>query len=129
MEITVDTHVLIWWMDETLNKKLSKKTLKIMADAEQTGTIYIPMIVLMETLYLIERGKGNLSFNHILANIEKNNHYKIIPFDTPLLKIAETVKGLEAHDRIVVSTALLTNSPLISKDKEIGGIKGIKVIW
>jgi PIN domain nuclease of toxin-antitoxin system len=129
MEITIDTHVLIWWMDETLNKKLSKKTLEMIADAESSGIIYIPIIILMEILHLIERGKSNLLFNNILENIEESDNYKIVPFDTNLLKITETVKGLEAHDRIIVSTALLTNSPLISKDKEIRKLKTITEIW
>jgi PIN domain nuclease of toxin-antitoxin system len=129
MEITIDTHALIWWIDETLNKKLSKKAQKIIIEAEETGIIYIPIIVLMETLHLIERGKCALIFKNLLANIENSDNYKIIPFDTKLLKIVETIKGLEAHDRIVVATALVTNSPLISKDMEIAKIKGIKVVW
>jgi PIN domain nuclease of toxin-antitoxin system len=129
MDITIDTHALIWWIDETLNKKLSKKTFEIIAEAEISSIIYIPIIILMEVLHLIEKGKGNLLFKNILAQIEASDNYKIVPFDVNLLKIVETVKGLEAHDRIIVSTALLTDSALISKDKEIRKVKGIKVIW
>lgn len=116
-------------MDETLNNKLFKKTLEIMIETEAIGIIYISFIILMETLHLIEKGKSNILFKNILETIEISDSYKIIPFDTNLLKIVEMIKGLEVHDRIVVSTALLTNSPLISKDKEIWKIKGIKVIW
>ncbi len=51
-----------------------------------------------------------------------------LPFDAKLLKIAETIKGTEAHDRVIMATALLTGSPLVSNDKEIRA-QGIKVIW
>ena len=82
----------------------------------------------MEILYLIEKGRVNVSFHKLLLNLEESINYKIMPFDTRLLKIAETIKGLEVHDRLILATALLTSSPLVTNDKEIHA-KGIKVIW
>lgn len=128
MEITLDTHAFIWYLDKSLNNKLSPKALKAIKEAEDSYTVYLPIIVLMEVLYLVEKGRVNLSFPKLLLNLEESINYEIVPFDTRLLKIAETIKGLEAHDRLILATAILTGSPLVSNDKEIH-TKGIKVIW
>lgn len=128
MEITLDTHTFIWYLDKSLNNKLSQKALKAIKEAEDSYTIYLPIIVLMEVLYLIEKGRVDLSFHKLLLNIEKSINYEIVPFDTRLLKIAETIKGLEVHDRLILATAILTGSPLVSNDREIHA-KGIRVIW
>ena len=128
MEITLDTHAFIWYLDKSLNNKLSQKALNAIKEAEDSYTVYLPIIVLMEVLYLVEKGRVNLSFPKLLLNLEESINYEIIPFDTRLLKIAETIKGLEAHDRLILATAILTGSPLVSNDKEIH-TKGIKVIW
>ena len=82
----------------------------------------------MEILYLVEKGRINLSFPKLLLTLEESMNYRIVSFDTRLLKIAETIKGMEAHDRLIMATALLTGSPLVSNDKEIRA-KGIKIIW
>lgn len=128
MEITLDTHAFIWYLDKSLNNKLSRKALKAIKEAEDSYTIYLPIIVLMEVLYLIEKGRVNVSFHKLLLNLEKSINYEIVFFDIRLLKIAETIKGLEVHDRLILATAILTGSPLVSNDREIH-TKGIKVIW
>lgn len=128
MEITLDTHTFIWYLDKSLNNKLSQKALKAIKEAEDSSIIYLPIIVLMEVLYLIEKGRVNISFHKLLSNLEKSINYEIVPFDIGLLKIAETIQGLEVHDRLILATAILTGSPLVSNDREIHA-KGIKVIW
>lgn len=102
--------------------------MKAIKEAEDSYTVYLPIIVLMEVLYLVEKGRVNLSFHKLLLNLEESINYEIVPFDTKLLKIAETIKGLEVHDRLILATAILSGSPLVSNDKEIHA-KGIKVVW
>jgi len=51
-----------------------------------------------------------------------------ITIDTHALIWFVTVEGLEFHDRIIVATAILTNSTLVSKDRAIGNF-GITVAW
>lgn len=129
MGITIDTHSLIWYLDEALNSKLSQKALDNIVEAETTGIIYIPIVVLMEVLHLSEKGRVNLSFSKMLSVIKKSNNFEIIPFDIEILKIAETVKNLEVHDRLIVATALFTKTSIVSKDHEIIKHKGVKAIW
>lgn len=119
MEITLDTHSLIWYLDEGLNSKLSKIALNTIKKAENKGIIYISVIVLIEILYLIEKGRINLDFDKLLSILEESEIYCIVPLDTSLLKEVENLKGLETHDRIILATAKFTNTSLVSKDKVI----------
>lgn len=82
----------------------------------------------MEVLHLAERKKVSISFNDLINRIENSSNYVIIPFDITLLKIAEPLKGLEAHDGLILATALLTETPLITKDIELRK-NGANVIW
>jgi len=128
MAITIDTHVLIWYIDKSLNKRLSGNAMAAIVEAEQNDIVYVPIIVLMEVLHLAERKKVSISFNDLINRIENSSNYVIIPFDITLLKIAEPLKGLEAHDRLILATALLTETPLITKDIELRK-NGANVIW
>ncbi len=84
MEIALDTHAFIWYLDKSLNNKLSPKALKTIKEAEDSYTVYLPIIVLMEVLYLIEKGRVNLSFHKLLLNLEettRNTHLMHYPVE------------------------------------------------
>ncbi len=40
--ITIDTHALIWSVDEALNHKLSPLANRTIIEAEKSGMIYVP---------------------------------------------------------------------------------------
>jgi PIN domain nuclease of toxin-antitoxin system len=128
MEITIDTHSLIWYLDKTLNKQLSRKALDAIKKAEKTGTIYIPAIVLVEILYLIEKGRINYNFDELVNLLENNKSYRILPLDTSIVKELTNLKGLETHDRIILASSKATNTSLVSKD-EIIRKNDKNVIW
>lgn len=109
---------------------LSRPALEAIREAEENGIIYVPTIVLLEVHRLIEKGRLSLSFHKLLSDIERGTNYQVIPFDTELLKLSVSIKGLELHDKLIFATAILTNSALVSKDRVIKA-KGtnVKVIW
>ncbi len=129
MGITIDTHSLIWYLDEELNHKLSKNALNSIVEAEDIGIIFVPIVVLMEVLHLSEKGRIKLSFEKMLSVIEKSYNFEIIPFDIKLLKIAKSINGLQVHDRLIVSTSLITKTPLVSNDREILALEKVITIW
>ncbi|MBM3212934.1 type II toxin-antitoxin system VapC family toxin [Candidatus Poribacteria bacterium] len=134
IRLTLDAHTLIWYLDEMLHYKLSKSAMQAITKAEENGIIYIPIIAILEVLRLIEKGKFSLSFNEFMLALEKSKLYQIIPLDTRLLNYMTITQGLDLHDRLIVATAIFTNSVLISKDKIIGQAikdKGInlEVLW
>jgi len=128
MAITIDTHAFVWYIDKDLNGKLSNKAFETIKYTESKDVIFIPIIVLKELLHLIEKGKVNLTFQKILTMLESSDNYQIIPLDVELLKIAEKIKGLETHDRLISAVSIKTKTPLISKDRELKN-KSTNVIW
>jgi PIN domain nuclease of toxin-antitoxin system len=127
-KITVDAHSLIWFLDVDLKYKLSDSALKAIRKAQEESVIYVPIIAIMEIVYLIERGRINTSFDNFMSAIEINKNFQIIPLNTELLKIAISLQGLEIHDRLILATAIMTDSILVSKDMTIRA-KGVNVIW
>ena len=126
--ITLDTHTLAWYVYEPSKGNLSSLALETIRSAERDGVIYIPTIVLLEVLSLIEKGKYPLVFEALLSDLERSTWYQIIPFDVTLLRVTANVKDLTLHDRVIVATAILTNSTLVSKDRDIGA-SVITVVW
>jgi len=126
--ITVDAHSLIWYVHEPSNVKLTKKAIEIIDNAERNGIIYVPSIVLLEILRLVEKGKYPISFDALVKSIENHARYEVIPLNTDLISILKNIHGLELHDRIIVATAMMTNTILVSKDREIRA-SDLNVIW
>ncbi|MBM3211657.1 type II toxin-antitoxin system VapC family toxin [Candidatus Poribacteria bacterium] len=128
-KITVDTHSLVWFLDKSLQHRLSDKALNAIREAAATGVVYVPTIVLMETLDLVEKGRVNLSFDDLVINIGESQNYQIVSFDVEVLRLARPLKGFDIHDRLILATAVMTDSGLVSKDREILRKYGIHVIW
>jgi len=127
--ITVDTHTLVWFLDKTLKaKRLSAKALEVIRESEKYGVIYVSAISLMEIVDLSEKGRISVSFQSVLSLIDTNEAYKVIPVNNELVKVAIPLQGLEIHDRLIMATALITDSVLLSRDKEIRAT-GLNVIW
>jgi PIN domain nuclease of toxin-antitoxin system len=128
-KITIDTHSLVWFLDKDLQHRLSNKALNAIREATATGVVYVPTIVLIETLDLVEKGRVNLSFDNLVMDIEESENYQIVSFDVEVLRLARPLKGLDIHDRLILATAIMTDSGLVSKDREILRKYGIHVIW
>ena len=127
-KITLDAHTLIWYVHEPSKSNLSTLALEAIRAAEHTGIIYIPIITLLEILRVIEKGKYPISFNALLSRLQRGPSYQIVPFGVDLLRIAERLRELELHDRLIAATAIMTDSVLVSKDRVIGA-SGINVLW
>lgn len=127
-DITIDTHTMLWYLDSDYNFKLSKKASDMIAQAETSGTIYVPIISLAEALHQIDKGKFNITFDKLMLSIRNNEAYEIVSFDEEILEKAVALKSLEIHDRLIIATALVKDSILVSKDKELRAL-GLNVIW
>ena len=129
-DITLDAHSVVWYIDEKLKDRLSSAALEAIRKAERDAVIYIPAIAIMEIIYLVEKGKVNTALENLMLYIERSSSYQIVPVDTHLLKIAIPLRGMEIHDRLILATALMTDSMLVSKDREIAAMsQAVEVIW
>jgi PIN domain nuclease of toxin-antitoxin system len=66
----------------------------------------------------------------LFKKIADSENYVLIPFDVPILKKMIGLKDIpELHDKMIVSTAQYLDCPLITKDKVLQNIPGLRVIW
>ncbi|MFC1712369.1 type II toxin-antitoxin system VapC family toxin [Candidatus Poribacteria bacterium] len=117
--ITLDTHILIWYIHEESNVRLSQRALTAIMEAEENGRIYVPAVVLIEILSLLEKRRYPISFDDMLQDIEDNEAYTIVPLTTEIIKVMRNLKYLELHDRAIVATAVMTDTDLVSIDANI----------
>jgi PIN domain nuclease of toxin-antitoxin system len=121
-----DTHALVWYINGTLPRVVDD----IFKSAENgESTLFIPTVVLVECLYLLENRKIDLNFDDLLRRIEMSRTFIPTSFNFQLLKLLPEIQVGELHDRIIVATAKMLNARLITKDKEIRNAGIVTIVW
>jgi PIN domain nuclease of toxin-antitoxin system len=132
MAAVLDTHAAIWYV--FIRKRLSQHALRFIRRAIESGRpVYISAISLVETIYLIERGRIPLEATQRLEASLKDPASGILvaPVDKD---VAETVHRIprdvvpDMPDRIIAATALHLGLPLVTRDHRIQSA-GISTIW
>ena len=85
-------------------------------------------MAILEAFYISLKHK-NFIFSKFLESIKRPN-IKVIPFDNKILvQCFKLPVGMDIHDRIVVATAIATNTPLVTKDKVLRSLFPLETIW
>jgi len=129
MICVADTRGFLWYLSD--NPRLGKRA-KSKFDLAEKGeaTIAVPTIVLAESLYILEKKKYTIKFKSIMDKIESGWNYLPVPLDTKIIRKIETLKILDdLHDRIIIASALLMGTGLITRDQKIKKSKYVNVIW
>ena len=126
---TTDTHSLIWHF--TKSPMLGKNAKKCLAEIESgLSSTYVPIIVMAETFHIARKRKVDCDYENLLHRIIVSPNYFLHPFDYDILvKLVDLNMLSELHDQIIVATAMVTSSILITKDKDIANSGLVKVIW
>jgi len=110
--------------------KIGSAAKSILRDADnEKNTIWISIISIVEILYLSERNKIPLDFEALRHKLRSLDNYGIVDLDLGIVETAKNVQGLELHDRLIVSTALFLNIPMLTSDQTIKNCNLIDVIW
>ena len=130
--IVLDTNALIWWINDT--QKLSKKARKIVKDAEETRTIYISSISVLEIYLLIKKRRLGLyrMADDWLQKVEDLSYVHFVPIDNKIavlsVELADFVHK-DPADRIIIATALNLGAKLVTSDKKMLDYKQVQSIW
>lgn len=115
MNIVLDTHSLSWIL--TKDKKLTDKAKNSFRQAE---IVFVPIIVLMELLYMLKKKRKAGQFTKILSRLKKEERFSFVYLDLEIAeKCLEYAYQLEMHDNIIVITAKTLDLPLVTKDPQI----------
>ncbi len=110
--------------------KIGKAAKSILQDADNgKNKILISIISMVEILYLSERNRIPLNLEEVKRKLLHLDNYGIIDLDLDIVETAKTVQGLELHDRLIVSTALSLNVPVLTSDQIISDSGQVDVIW
>ena len=118
--IILDTHIWIWWVDE--NPKLSSQNLEII-QAHQNNGLGISIISCWEIAKLVE--KSRLSFECTVEEwLELALAYpgiELLDLNLPIILQSTRLAGFhnDPADQIIVATAKVYDSPLLTQDRKI----------
>lgn len=128
MEYLADTVTIIRHFSET--GKTGKKARSILDDTEEgKNHLYISVISIVEIMYLSEKRRIKINLTETLNIINNSANYSIIDLTPHIVMIAKNIKFPELHDRLIIATAKFLEIPILTSDKEICKIDGIKAIW
>ena len=129
MNFVSDTHALLWWFTDS--PRISSKVSEIFERCEKgENIIFIPTIVIAESLSIFEKKRISFNFKNLFKKIDTSDNFVLIALDYHILRKMVALKEItELHDKIIVSTAKYLKVPLITKDKTLQNFHSIKTIW
>jgi len=113
---------------------LSQDALRFIRRAVEGGKpVYVSAISIIETIYLIERGRVPLqALQRLEAGLSDSaSGLRVAPVDEAVAQAIHRVprdQVPDMPDRIIAATALQLGLPLITRDQRIQSA-GIKTIW
>ena len=127
--IILDTHVWIWWLNEST--KLSQKAQDTIQSANLVG---IPAICCWELAMLVEKKRVVLSMDvQVWMEIAfQNPKVKLLPLIPEIAVLSTRLPGNfhgDPADRLIAAASLFYQVPIVSKDEKIQLCKYLQTIW
>lgn len=130
--VVADTHTVLWYLtDDPVISPAALTALDQAAAADEP--IFVPSICIVETTYLVEKGRVPapllVRLDQVLA--EGDFAFRIAPLT---LEVAVALRWVprdaipDLPDRAIAATALSLGLPLVTRDEKIRA-SGIKTIW
>lgn len=132
-DFVADTHAVIWYLSG--NKRLSRKARAIFQKAVAGhGHVIIPSIVLVETIFLVQREKLDEDVVKTLLALTENpdDGIYIYPLNKAVVQALShfgPVAIPELVDRIIAATAIHLDLPLLTIDSSIQAAKLVRTVW
>ena len=126
MQLLIDTHILIWFLEG--NKLLSKSRRQIIADSQ--NNIFVSIACLWEIAIKISIGK--LTLAKPLADVIKQiaiEDFEILPISPEHILQVSTLPfhHRDPFDRIIIAQSQIENLAILTDDNDFGGY-GIKIL-
>ena len=130
--IVLDTHVLIWWIENPA--QLSPKARRAIAKDSLENGIIVSSVSALEIATLVRRNRLHLavSVDLWLANVQRLPELHFEPVTAEMAQIAGSIgDGLHGDpvDRLIAATAVVLNAPLVTADTKLREYKGLDTVW
>ena len=126
--VVADTHALLWHLTES--RRLGKAARRAFAAADAgRWRCHVPVVVLIETWLLHERGRLRIDPSHVLQQIADHPGYATLPLSVDQVMEFGALAGIrDPMDRLIVAAARALNASLITADDALGG-HGVPTVW
>jgi PIN domain nuclease of toxin-antitoxin system len=126
--VVADTHALLWHLTEP--RRLGKAARRAFAAADRgRWCCHVPVVVLIETWLLHERGRLRIDPSHVLQQIADHPGYAILPLGVDQVMEFGALAGIrDPMDRLIVAAARALHASLITADEAFGG-HGVATLW
>lgn len=124
-----DTHALLWYF--TRPDLLGNAAQTALDEvATQNAELIVPVIVLTELIFVIEKRSLPVDFERILYHLRSSSNVRIIGLSLERSLDCLSLKAIpEMHDRLIVADAIANNATLITRDVEITASGLNAVVW
>lgn len=122
-----DTHALLWFLAGS--SRLSAKASEIFSQEKaKSVTMYVPVIVVAEIIWVVNAGRIQIDLQQLLATIR--THYTVTPFSLDdILQLVAMPKTLTIHDAMIVWEAKKRGAALITRDETIVAANVVPTLW
>lgn len=130
--IVLDTHALIWWVNDP--DQLSKTAQTAVEEARKHNALYVSCISSWEIALLVQRNRLQLSLDvrDWLARCEALPFVTFMPVTTAIAVESTRLPDFphtDPADRIIVATALSLGAKLVTKDEKIHQYRAQLSVW
>jgi PIN domain nuclease of toxin-antitoxin system len=129
--ILCDTHVIVW--DVFAPKKLSQAARRAIARADADASLYCADISLWELGLLAQRGRLPIgaSLAQTIDDLIAHRAFRVLAVTPRIAARAMQLDSLNGDpaDALITATALVHDAALITADKRIAAVSGLRTIW
>ncbi|HQQ64179.1 MAG TPA: type II toxin-antitoxin system VapC family toxin [Pseudomonadales bacterium] len=131
MPILCDTHALVWWV--LTPERLSRKAAQKMDETRGRGALACADISLWEIAMLLQRGRiqSPLQPEVFLQTLVKALMLQVYPITPRIAVMAQDdrFRHGDPADRIIAATAITHDLDLITADKTLHKLRGLRHLW
>jgi len=124
VRLLVDTHVLLWWRDDS--PQLSPRARREIADSK--NEVCVSVVTLWEIV--LKRSAGRLNFPDDLEQVLQEDSFTLMPIGFQHLRTIERLPFLhkDPFDRMMIGQALAEGIPIATGDR-IFAAYGVQIVW
>jgi len=116
MKLLLDTHILLWWLND--DDKLSKNARQLISHAD--NVIYVSHISLWEIQIKVMTGKLHADLKAIIAQLPINNFLPLATHADHIIALSQLPRHhQDPFDRMLIAQAISEPLHLLTHDKNV----------